>query len=129
LIPSLLIAGHIPTVCHNELSSWIKANQPLSIVDIQDAEGFRAHNYAHSLAVGNDPARLRKIAYRLRSTRGKVILVSSTGGTDALRAMEQLLRGGVQRSRILLLEGGMEAAAKDAACECCKPSSTQGVTK
>ena len=29
LIPSLLMAGQVPTVCHNELSAWIKEKQPL----------------------------------------------------------------------------------------------------
>lgn len=122
LIPSFLFAGQIPTVCHNELSSWIKANRKLFIVDVQDAEGFRAHNYDHSLAAGNDPARLKKIAVRLRSTKGRVIVVSAQGGSDAVHAAESLERGGVQHSRILVLEGGMEAAAKNAACECCKPA-------
>lgn len=49
LAPSLLCAGESASVCHNELSSWIRAGQPLAIVDIQDAEGFRAHNYDHSI--------------------------------------------------------------------------------
>ena len=129
LIPTILAAGQLPTVCHNELSAWIKAGHALSIVDIQDSAGFRAHNYADSLAVGNDPARLKKIAVRLRSTKGKVIVVSASGGPDATQAMEQLVRGGVPRPRILLLEGGMAAAAKNAACECCKPSSPQSPEK
>ena len=129
LMPALLIAGQIPTVCHNELSSWIKTNQKLAIVDIQNAEEFREHNYADSLASGNDPLRLKKIASRLRSTKGKVIVVSTTGGDDALQASELLVRGGVQRARILLLEGGMDAAAKNATCDCCKPSSLQGEAK
>ncbi|QEM68806.1 hypothetical protein FO488_11980 [Geobacter sp. FeAm09] len=122
LIPSLLWGGQVPTVCHNELSAWIKANKRLSIVDIQDVEGFRAHNYEHSFATGNDSARLQKIAAKLRSAGGKVIVVSATGGSDALHAAELLERGGVQHSRILLLEGGMEAAARNAACDCCKPA-------
>lgn len=129
VIPALVVAAQTPTVCHNELSSWIKTKQVLSIVDIQDPEGFRAHNYDHSLAVGNDPARLKKIASRLCSTKGKVIVVSATGGTDALQAVERLVRAGVQRSRILVLEGGMEAAARNAACDCCKPASLQSATK
>jgi len=129
LIPSLLTAGNIPSVCHNELSSWIKAKQKLSIVDIQNAEDFREHNYTDSLASGNDPLRLKKIAARLRSAKGKVVVVSATGGDDALQATELLVRGGVKRSRILLLEGGMEAAAKNAACDCCKPSSLQNAAK
>jgi rhodanese-related sulfurtransferase len=122
LIPSFLFAGQVSTVCHNELSSWIKTNKKLSIVDIQDAEGFRAHNYDHSFAAGNDPVRLKKITARLRSAKGKVIVVSATGGNDAVHAAESLERGGIQHSRIMVLEGGMEAAAKNAACECCKPA-------
>ncbi len=122
LAPSLLCAGESGSVCHNELSSWIRAGQPLVIVDIQDAEGFRAHNYDHSIAAGNDPVRLKKVASRLRSTKGKVVVVSATGGADAVHAAEQLVRGGVPRSRILVLEGGMQAAVKKAACDCCKPA-------
>lgn len=129
LIPSLLNAGQISTICHNELSSWIKAQKPLAIVDIQSAEEFQAHNYADSIATGNDPARLKKTAARLRSTKGKVIVVSTTGGADALQAMELLVRGGVKRARIMLLEGGMEAAAKKAACDCCKTASTETFSK
>ena len=72
---------------------------------------------------------MKKIAAKLRSTKGKVILVSATGGVDALKATELLVRGGVQRSRIFILEGGMEAAAKNATCDCCKPGSIQGITK
>lgn len=129
LIPTLLSAGHVPTVCNTELASWIKAKQALSIVDIQSAEDFRAHNYSDSLATGNNRLRLKKIADRLQSTNGKVVVVSASGGADALQATEQLVRGGVKRSRILVLEGGMEAAVKNAACECCKPSSLQGTEK
>ena len=127
LMPSLLMAGHVPSVCHTELSSWIKTKQKLAIVDIQGADEFRAHNYADSLPSGNDPLRLKKIASRVRHTNGKVVVVSATGGADAVQATEQLVRGGVKRSRILVLEGGMEAAAKNAVCDCCKPSSLQSV--
>lgn len=129
LIPTLLTAGQTPSVCHNELSSWLKTKQSLTIVDIQTPEGFRAHNYEDSIAAGPDQGRLKKIAVRLRSTNGKVILVSATGGSDASTALELLVRGGVRRSRILVLEGGMEAAAKKADCDCCKPSSLQVGTK
>lgn len=127
LLPALLAAGHIPTVCHNELSSWIKADRKLTIVDIQSAEGFRAHNYTNSLATENSPAQLSKIAARLRSSQEKVIVVSATGGPDAVHAMDKLVRGGVKRSRILLLEGGMQAAAAKTSCDCCKPAATASV--
>lgn len=129
IVPSLLLAGHIPAVCHNELASWIKAGHAPAIVDVQDADGFRAQNYEHALAAGRDPVALKKIAARLRSTTGKVVVVSATGGDDTVQAVEQLVRGGVKRSRILLLEGGMLAAARNAACECCKPSALQGAAK
>ena len=129
VVPVVLSAGQIPGVCHNELTAWIKAKQALTIVDIQDAEGFRAHNYVDSLAAGGDPLRLKNIAARVRSTKGKVIVVSASGGADAVRAMEVLVRGGVQRPRILLLEGGMAAAAGNAACDCCKPPSSGGASK
>lgn len=123
LVPSMVLAGSLPTVCHNELSAWIKAGKPLSIVDIQDADEFHEHHYDGSLAAGNDSVRLQKISHRLRSTKGKVIVVSSNGGADAERAAEGLAAGGVKRPRLLVLEGGMEAAAKNASCECCKPAS------
>ena len=129
LVPITLVAGQVPTVCHNELSDWIKAGKPLSIVDIQDADGFHAHNYDHALATGNDPVRLKAVARALKSTKGKVIVVSSTGGPDALQASEQLVLGGLRRARILVLEGGMEAAARNAACECCLPSTLPGAKK
>jgi rhodanese-related sulfurtransferase len=126
LIPALALAGEPGTVCHNELAAWIKADKSISIVDIQSAGEFRAHNYQQSLATGNDPGRLKKIARRLRAGKGKVILVSTTGGADATRAAERLALGGVQRSRLLVLEGGMDAAVKNASCDCCKPASLQG---
>ena len=129
LIPSLLNAGQISTICHNELSSWIKAKKSLAIVDIQNAEEFKAHNYADSIATGNDPASLKKITARLRTAKGKVIVVSTTGGTDALQAVELLVRGGIKRSRIMILEGGMETAAKNAACDCCKTASPGAFSK
>ena len=125
-IPSLVFAAPIPSVCHNELSSWIKANKALSIVDIQDAGEFNEHNYEGSLATGNEPARLSKVARRLAATRGKVVVVSTNGGAVAEKASELLVKGGVSRSRILILEGGMEAAAKNATCDCCKPAALQG---
>jgi rhodanese-related sulfurtransferase len=126
LIPALALAGEPGSVCHNELAAWIKAGKSISIVDIQSAGEFRAHNYEQSLATGNDPRRLKKIARRLRTGKGKVILVSTTGGADAAQAAENLVLGGVQRSRILVLEGGMDAAVKNVACDCCKPASLQG---
>ena len=129
LIPSLVLADQVPTVCHNELSAWIKAKKPLSIVDIQSAAEFHEHNYDQSLPSANDPTRLKKIAARLRSSQGKVVVVSTSGGADAAQARELLALGGVQRSRILVLEGGMEAAAKNAACDCCKPASLQGASQ
>jgi rhodanese-related sulfurtransferase len=126
LIPALALAGAPGTVCHSELAAWIKTNKPISIVDIQSAGEFRAHNYEQSMATGNDPGRLKKIARRLRAAQGKVILVSTTGGADATQAAERLVVGGVQRSRILVLEGGMAAAVQNADCDCCKPASLQG---
>ena len=129
LIPTMLLAAQVPTVCHNELSAWIKANKQLAIVDIQNADEFREHNYEHALATGNDPARLKKVANKLRLTKGKVIVVSTNGGADALQATELLVQGGVARARILVLEGGMEAAAGNAACDCCKPAALQGAAK
>jgi rhodanese-related sulfurtransferase len=129
IIPTLLFAGQAPTVCHNELSAWLKTKQAISLVDIQDPAGFRDHNYDGSIAAGTNPGRLKKIAARLQLTKGKVILVSATGGADASKAVELLVRGGVQRSRILVLEGGMEAAAKNADCDCCKPSALSGASK
>jgi rhodanese-related sulfurtransferase len=121
LFPALTGAVETPGVCHNELSEWIKSKRPLAIVDVQDSAGFRAHNYDHSLAAENDPVRLKKIAEQLRGKQGRVIVVSADGGQDAVRAAEQLARNGVKRSRILVLEGGMAAAAKNAVCDCCKP--------
>lgn len=129
LVPSIVLAVSIPSVCHNELSAWIKANKAISIVDIQDDGEFGEHNYESSLATGNNPARLKNVAHRLSRSKGKVIVVSTMGGDDAVKAAEQLVKAGVQRSRILILEGGMEAAAKHAACDCCKPASLQGATK
>jgi rhodanese-related sulfurtransferase len=129
LIPAMLMAAQVATVCHNELSAWIKADKVLSIVDIQDAAGFREHNYEHALAAGKDPARLKKIAQRLKTAKGKVIVVSPTGGADASKAAELLAAGGVSRDRILVLEGGMEAAASNASCDCCKPAALKGETK
>ncbi len=123
LIPATLQAADLSTVCHNELLSSIRAKHPLSIVDIQSAEGFRAHNYQGAIAAGPDTARLDRIAMQLRSTKGKVVVVSATGGADAQKAAERLLRGGVVRSRIVVLEGGMEAAAKNVACDCCSAES------
>ncbi len=114
-------AAEVPGVCHNELSEWIRSKRPFSIVDVQDPAGFRAHNYDHSLAAGNDPARLKSIASRLKGKQGSVVVVSADGGADALRAVELLVRGGVKRSRVLVLEGGMAAAASNATCDCCQP--------
>lgn len=121
LFAAAVVAAEAPGVCHNELSEWIRTKRPLSIVDVQDPAGFRAHNYDHSLAAGNDPARLKNIAARLRDKQGSVVVVSADGGDEAFRAVESLVRGGVKRSRILVLEGGMAAAAKNVVCDCCKP--------
>ncbi len=125
LIPALLQAADSSTVCHNELLSWIRAEHPLSIVDIQSAEDFRAHNYQGSIAAGSDSARIDRLAGQLRGTKGEVIVVSATGGAEAQQAAERLARGGVQRSRIVVLEGGMEAAAKNLVCDCCAPASAE----
>lgn len=129
LAPAYLAAGGTPTVCQNELSSWIKSGKKLSIVDIQSPEGFRAHNYAHSIATGNDPLKLKKVAGSVRSGSGTVVVVSAAGGDDAAGAADRLARWGVKRSRIVLLEGGMEAAAKNASCDCCKPAALPGENK
>jgi rhodanese-related sulfurtransferase len=129
LLPSLVLAGQESTICHNELSAWIKSGKHLAIVDIQNAAAFQEHHYDTSLESGNEPARLKKISRRLRSSREKVIVVSSNGGADATRAVDKLVAGGVARSRILVLEGGMEAAARGATCDCCKPAALQGGTQ
>lgn len=121
LFPALTGAAGTPGVCHNELSEWIKSRRQLAIVDVQDSAGFRAHNYDHSLVAGTNPGRLKKIAAQLRGKQRSVIVVSADGGQDAEQAVEQLVRSGVNRSRILILEGGMAAAAKNAVCDCCKP--------
>ncbi len=114
-------AAPIPGVCHNELSGWIKSGRPISIVDVQASSDFKAHNYDQSLSSGNDPVRLKKIAAQLKGKAGDVVVVGADGGADALHAVELLVRGGVKRSRVLVLEGGMAAAVKNATCDCCKP--------
>lgn len=128
LTPALLSAGQTPTICHNELSALLRTQEKLTIVDIQSKDEFRARNYAASIATGNDPRRLRKIAARLRSTRGKVVVVSASGGDDAEQAVKLLAQGGVAPSRLLLLEGGMTAAAGQASCDCCKTAPAGGLT-
>lgn len=125
LFPACVFAAETATVCHNELSEWIRTKRPLAIVDLQHATDFRAHNYDHSLGAGTDPARLKKIATQLKNKNGRVVVVSSNGGDDASRAVEQMVSNGVQRHRMYILEGGMAAAAKNAACDCCKPASTK----
>jgi len=129
LFPSILTAGNPPTVCHTELSTWIKAGQKLTIIDIQSPGDFRAHNYERSIATHNDPLRLKKVAATLRTGRDKIIIVSADGGSDAARAMHQLTGYGVAPARMLLLEGGMKAAATQASCECCKPAALTGAVK
>ncbi len=121
LFPALVGASGVPGVCHNELLDWIKVKRPLAIVDVQNASDFRAHNYDHSLAAGSDSTRLKNITARLRTQKGRVIVVSADGGPDALRAAEELAKGGVLRSRLFILEGGMKVAVKNAVCDCCKP--------
>lgn len=129
LLPSLAFAGHMPYVCHHDLSAWIKAGKSLSIVDIQDTEEFQEHHYEGSITAGNDPDRLKKIARRVRSAPGNVIVVSSTGGEDAVQAAELLALAGVPKARLLVLEGGMEAASKHTACDCCKPAPVKQVNQ
>jgi len=129
LFPSILTAGNPPTVCHTELSTWIKAGQKLTIIDIQSPGDFRAHNYERSIATHNDPLRLKKVAATLRTGRDKIIIVSADGGSDAARARHQLTGYGVAPARMLLLEGGMKAAAAQASCECCKPAALTGAVK
>lgn len=129
LLPSILTAGTTPTVCHTELSSWVKSKHKLSIVDIQTPDDFRAHSYENSIATNNDPHRIKKAAARLRSNSGKIVIVSATGGDDASKAMDQLAGYGVARSRLLLLEGGMSAAVSKVSCSCCKPASLSGAAQ
>ncbi len=124
LIPAALQASDLTTVCHTELLSWIRAGDPLSIVDIQSAEGFRAHNYQGAIAAGADPERLDGIAAELQGTAATVVVVSATGGADARQAARRLDRAGLDRFRIVVLEGGIEAAAKKLACDCCTPASS-----
>lgn len=127
LFPVLVGASGIPGVCHNELFEWIKAKRPLAIVDVQNVADFRAHNYEHSLATGSDLAHLKNIAARLRTQKGRVIVVSADGGPDALRAAKELAKGGVFHSRLFILEGGMKVAVKNAVCDCCKPGKKDSI--
>lgn len=125
LIPAIVFASQPTTICHNELAAWIEENRVVIIVDIQSPAEFREHNYTGAIPTGNDPLRLKKVSATLKSSKGKIILVSKTGGNDALKASDILAQGGVKRSRILILEGGMEAAASKAGCDCCNPASKQ----
>lgn len=129
LFPYVAFAGTIPTVCHNELTAWITSAKPLAIVDTQTAAQFKEHHYENSVPTGNRPQRLKQVAHRVRKAPGKVVVVSSTGGADAERSAERLIAGGVSRERILVLEGGMEAAANNALCDCCKPKASQEALK
>lgn len=129
VLPTTLMAGTFPAVCPTELASWIKANKDLALIDIQSKEDYRSHNYANSHETHNDQLLLKKVAAQLRKKQNRVIVVSATGGPEAVQAAERLTQGGVFRSRIMVLEGGMQAAAKNAACECCKPTSLAGASK
>ncbi|NVN98084.1 MAG: rhodanese-like domain-containing protein [Geobacteraceae bacterium] len=129
LIPAIVFASQTSTVCHNELAAWINENRPLAIVDIQTPAGFKEHNYTDSIPTGNNPLRLKKTAEKLKSSKGRIVVVSKSGGNDAINARETLAQAGVKRSRILILEGGMEAASSKASCDCCKPASKQTTLK
>lgn len=129
IIASPVFAGSMPLVCPDELSSWIKAQKPCFLVDIQSEEQYLKHHYDRSMAAGGSPRRLAKIARQVGSAKGKVVVVSSTGGADAQQAAELLVRFGVPRSRLLILTGGMDAAAKKVGCDCCRPGPVPEVGK
>ncbi len=125
-VPRILSAASFPTVCHTELSSWIKTGQSLAIIDIQNLDDFRLHSYERSYATANNSGRIKKIARRLRAQKDRVVVVSGRGGSDAVRAAEMLAAHGIARSRIMLLEGGIQSSVKNVTCECCKPASLSG---
>jgi rhodanese-related sulfurtransferase len=123
IVPTPGFSTTEPTICHNELAAWMSSKKPLKIVDIQVADEFTEHHYDGSLPCGGNLRRLRKVSLRLRAGKEKIILVSTNGGADARQALETMVAAGVDRGRILILEGGMEAAARNAACDCCTPAS------
>lgn len=119
LIVAVPAVAEEPPLCHRELSDWIQGGHPLVLVDIQSDDGFRKHHYEGAIAAGPDPVRWAGIAGEILRREGTIVVVSATGGTKAREAVGELARHGIDPTRLRVLEGGMEAAAKAVACDCC----------
>lgn len=113
-------ASELQTLDADTLTAWLRSGRAVTVVDLQPPEKYREHHFDGALSAAGDPQAVDRIARRLARSKGEVVVVSPQGGDDAVRAANRLTERGVARSRIRILEKGMEGALGDApGCACC----------
>lgn len=103
------------------------------IVDLQPADEFRERHFNDSVWIGPLPGKARaalkkldRIARKQLRSRADIVIVSCTGAADAEQALERLSGHGIARKRLLILEHGMDAAARGVGCDCCRIKDDNG---
>lgn len=114
-------ASELRTLDADTLTAWLRSGRAVAVVDLQPEDEFREHHFDGALSAAGGAEAIDRIARRLASSKGEVVVVSPRGGDDAVLAANRLARRGVARSRIRILEKGMAGALGEApGCACCK---------
>ena len=98
----------------SELYSWIKANKPLTIVDIQIAKEFNHHHIPGSIETNAYPVKSQQDRDKLlpalshyKENQSQVVIVCPRGKGGAKRTYTFLKENGIPDEKLFILAGGM----------------------
>lgn len=114
-LTGLLSVAHAANyITQEELTTLIKQQKDVVIVDIQPATEFEQHRLQGSIETNAFPAksadekqRLDKTLPGISATTAPVVIVCPRGGSGAKNSYEYLRDKGVSEDRLLILKGGI----------------------
>lgn len=132
----------------DQFRQWLEKGKEMTILDIQVPAEYQKHHFkgametnAYPVKSADDKQKLDAALPRLSATRSDVVVICPRGGGGAKNTFDYLKGKGIAESRIYILKEGMqgwphkdlvvgiEAAARDVACDCCKPLLRQDAAK
>lgn len=115
------------TITAEVLKASLAKSSKYELIDIQPTDEFREHNFKNSTGTGASPVKtaadrkkLDLVLKKIGRSKKDIVIVSTDGGEDATRSADYLAAAGIEKSRIIILKGGMESAMHGEGCDCCK---------
>jgi rhodanese-related sulfurtransferase len=111
--PLMAADGSYGYISPSDLEARIRSGSPLLILDIQVEEEFSRHHikgavatFAYPVKSGEEKSRVSALLDRINGGTEPVVIVCPRGGGGAKRTYDHLLKEGIRKERLLILEKG-----------------------